>query len=79
MKGNFHRFTFDVGIRLQFSMCAAVLFHPNGDVLRGWTQRSSADNPLIGEGEGEGSRRYKGGVKRFLKNPKTLSFGDKVF
>lgn len=32
IKGEFHRMTFNVAIRPQFAMCAAVLFHPNGDI-----------------------------------------------
>lgn len=49
--GNFHKMTFDVVIRQNFSMVAAVLFHSNGSVLRAWTSQSSLVDPLLGEAE----------------------------
>lgn len=51
LHGNFHRLTFDVAIRPQFSMGAVVLFHSDGGLLRGWTKRSSTTDPLIDEAE----------------------------
>lgn len=51
LQGNFHRFTFDVAISPQFSQCAAILFHPDGGILRGWAKCSKANDPLVGEAE----------------------------
>lgn len=51
MPGMYYRLTFDVVVQPSFSMCAAVLFHSNGDILRAWTHRSMSFDPLIGEAE----------------------------
>ncbi|KAB1212921.1 hypothetical protein CJ030_MR5G010221 [Morella rubra] len=49
--GKYHRMTFDIAVCPSFSMCVAILFHLNGDILHAWTQRSLATDPLIGEAE----------------------------
>ncbi|KAB1218150.1 Protein argonaute 4 [Morella rubra] len=37
---SFHHMTFDVAVRSDFSMAAAVLFDSDGNILEAWTQRS---------------------------------------
>lgn len=49
--GEIRRMTFDVAIRPQFTTCAAVLFHPTGDIPRAWTNILPAMDPLSGEAE----------------------------
>lgn len=43
--------TFDVAIRLSFSLAVAILYHSHGSILRAWTQHSLTIDPLIGEVE----------------------------
>lgn len=51
--------SFDVAVRPSFSMAAAVPFSSSGNVLKAWTLRSLAVDPLVGEAEAASFALFK--------------------